>query len=130
MHGRLTWDFDFQGAVDIVIASITTLFYVLAAYPRVRKLVQTEIDRVVGRDRLPTLDDRPSMPYSEAVYRELVCWALSDGLEVPHCTSENDIYKGYFILKSKDMGLKMVFSPVTSSDMKQGARTVVISNIL
>lgn len=39
-------------------------------------------------------------------------------IEVLHCTSEDGIYKEHFILKSKHMGMKMVFSPVTSSEMK------------
>ncbi|XP_067616610.1 probable cytochrome P450 304a1 [Eurosta solidaginis] len=39
-------------------------------YPEVLKRVQAEIDAVVGRGRLPTLDDRRYMPYTEATLRE------------------------------------------------------------
>ena len=33
-----------------------------------------EIDEVVGRDRLPTYEDRKSLPYIEAIYREVMRW--------------------------------------------------------
>ena len=31
---------------------------------------QAEIDTVVGKDRLPTMDDRPLLPYLDAIFRE------------------------------------------------------------
>jgi cytochrome P450 len=36
----------------------------------VQKRAQAEIDEVVGLDRLPNFDDRPHLPYVEAVLRE------------------------------------------------------------
>ncbi|KAF8342447.1 cytochrome P450 [Amanita rubescens] len=42
----------------------------MALYPSVQKRVRDEIDRVVGRHRLPTFDDRPSLPHVDAVLRE------------------------------------------------------------
>jgi len=43
-------------------------------YPEVQRKAQEEIDRVVGRDRLPTISDRPNLPYIEAVIKELLRW--------------------------------------------------------
>ena len=34
-------------------------------HPEVQKTVQEELDRVVGRDRLPAMADRPSLPYTQ-----------------------------------------------------------------
>ena len=31
---------------------------------------QAEIDAVVGNDRLPTMEDRPLLPYLDAIFRE------------------------------------------------------------
>ena len=42
--------------------------------PRVWKFAQAEIDAVIGTDRLPELEDRPSLPYVEAIIRETVRW--------------------------------------------------------
>ena len=40
-------------------------------YPDVYRNAQEEIDRVVGRERLPELSDRASLPYLEALVTEL-----------------------------------------------------------
>ena len=38
------------------------------------KRVQAEIDAVVGTDRLPEFDDRPSLTYIDAILRETLRW--------------------------------------------------------
>lgn len=35
---------------------------------------QAEIDAVIGRDRLPTLDDLEDLPYTYAIVHELLRW--------------------------------------------------------
>ena len=42
----------------------------MVLHPEVQKRAQEELDRVVGLDRLPELDDRPLLPYIDAIYRE------------------------------------------------------------
>lgn len=39
--------------------------------PEAFKKAQDEIDRVIGSDRLPTIDDRSSLPYLECVLKEV-----------------------------------------------------------
>jgi cytochrome P450 len=46
----------------------------MVLYPDVQKRAQAEIDSVIGRDRLPTFDDRSSLPYVESVLRETFRW--------------------------------------------------------
>ena len=55
-------------------ATITVLFLALVLYPDVQKRAQAELDAIVGRDRLPTFDDRPRLPYIEAICREVLRW--------------------------------------------------------
>ena len=43
-------------------------------FPDVQKQAQQEIDLVVGDSRLPTFEDRPSLPYIDALIRELFRW--------------------------------------------------------
>ena len=43
----------------------------MAREPEVQCRVQAEIDQVVGADRLPRLQDRDQMPYTEAVIMEV-----------------------------------------------------------
>ena len=42
--------------------------------PRIWKRAQAEIDATVGTDRLPEYDDRPSLPYVDAIIRETLRW--------------------------------------------------------
>ena len=42
--------------------------------PHVWKRAQMDIDAVVGMDRLPEFDDRPSLPYVDAIVREVLRW--------------------------------------------------------
>ena len=43
-------------------------------HPEVQRKAQAEIDRVIGSDRLPTLADQPSLPYIEALTKEVFRW--------------------------------------------------------
>ena len=53
-----------------------TLFLAMALYPEVQKKAQAEIDDVVGPNRIPDFKDRSSLPYINAVIKELSRWNL------------------------------------------------------
>ncbi|KAG5635497.1 hypothetical protein H0H81_011032 [Sphagnurus paluster] len=46
----------------------------MALNPDKQALAQAEIDRVVGRERLPVIADRPDLPYLEALIKETLRW--------------------------------------------------------
>jgi cytochrome P450 len=46
----------------------------MVSYPDVQRRAQAEIDSVIGKDRLPTFEDRASLPYVESVLRETLRW--------------------------------------------------------
>ena len=52
------------------VSAIQTFFLAMTLYPEVVARAQEEIDRVVGRDRLPTVEDRKTMPYLDALMKE------------------------------------------------------------
>lgn len=56
--------------------SSTLLIFILAMLlnPDVQARAQAEIDSIVGLARLPVFEDRPSLPYIEAVLRETLRW--------------------------------------------------------
>ena len=58
------------------MSSVQTLFLALALYPEAQKKAQAEIDAVVGSDRLPDFQDRSSLPYINAVVKEITRWNL------------------------------------------------------
>ena len=41
-------------------------------YPEAQKKAQAEIDTVVGKDRLPDSNDKESLPYVEALMKEVL----------------------------------------------------------
>ena len=79
----------------------TQTFFILAMtlHREVQEKAQAEIDRVIGSDRLPTFEDRRSLPYVEAVYREVLRWRPVAPLGFPHCTTADDVYNGFYIPK-------------------------------
>ncbi|XP_031817498.1 cytochrome P450 2F2 [Sarcophilus harrisii] len=50
------------GGTETVGTTLRHGFLLLMKYPHIQARVQEEIDRVVGRGRRPTLEDRPAMP--------------------------------------------------------------------
>jgi hypothetical protein len=46
----------------------------MVMYPDAQRKAQEEIDRVIGPGRLPGFEDRPSLPFVEAFYREVQRW--------------------------------------------------------
>jgi hypothetical protein len=51
-----------------------TLYLVVTLFPDIQSKAQEEIDRVVGKDRLPVLADRDSLPYLSALQSEIYRW--------------------------------------------------------
>jgi len=85
-------------------AVMEALILVLAMNPHVQTRAQMELDKVVGSPtssvfRLPSFLDRPSMPYMEALTKELMRWHPSAAYGFPHATMEEDVYRGWRIPK-------------------------------
>lgn len=66
-------------------------------YPDIQRKAQAELARVVGTQRMPTVADRDSLPYVNAVILESLRWHVAITLGVPHRTAKDEVYKGYFI---------------------------------
>ncbi|KAL0957067.1 hypothetical protein HGRIS_003164 [Hohenbuehelia grisea] len=89
----------YGGAADTTTSSI--LFFILAMilHPHAAKRAQAEIDSFLRGVRLPTFEDRPHLPYIEAIFREVLRWRPAIPLGVPHAVIDDDVYEGYFIPK-------------------------------
>ncbi|KDR68481.1 hypothetical protein GALMADRAFT_231148 [Galerina marginata CBS 339.88] len=86
-------------ATCYTVSVLGTFFYAMTISPNVQKKAQLEIDSIVGCDRLVDYCDRNSLPYVEAIYREVLRWRPVNPLGVPHYTSEEDFYNGFYIPK-------------------------------
>ncbi len=53
---------------------MASLFLALLLFPEVQERAQAERDSVIERDRLPTYDDKPRLPYIQAMIKELLRW--------------------------------------------------------
>lgn len=79
---------------DTTATTLQWFFKAAILFPEAIKTAQTEIDQVVGRDRLPNWEDRPNLPYLAAVIEETHRWATATPLAFIHATSEADTYRG------------------------------------
>jgi hypothetical protein len=57
-----------------VSAALGIWFVAMVLYPDVQRKAQEEIDGVVGKYRLPTMDDFDNLPYLKAVLKESMRW--------------------------------------------------------
>ncbi|KAJ3505896.1 hypothetical protein NLJ89_g7171 [Agrocybe chaxingu] len=93
----------YGAASDTTISVTNTFFYAMSLHPEVQVKAQAEIDRVVGTHRLPEFTDRPSMPYIEAIYRELLRYGPPVPPGVMHTLAEDDYYREYFLPKGSQV---------------------------
>ncbi|KAH9478395.1 Cytochrome P450 monooxygenase 98 [Psilocybe cubensis] len=89
----------YGAASDTTISASNTFICQMVLNPDVQRKAQEEIDRVVGSKRLPTFEDRKSLPYLEAIYREVLRFKPPIPISVAHAVTEDDHYKGYLIPK-------------------------------
>ncbi|KAI0264227.1 cytochrome P450 [Gloeopeniophorella convolvens] len=81
------------------VAAILSFFLAVLLHPDTQARAQAELDAVTGRERLPTFEDRPQLPYVDALCKEVLRWQPVGPLSVPHATTQDDVYEGYFIPK-------------------------------
>ena len=53
---------------------MSAFFLAMTINPDILKQAQAEVDAVVGHERLPTFQDRDSLPYVNAICIELLRW--------------------------------------------------------
>jgi cytochrome P450 len=75
-------------------------------FPDVAKVAQAELDGLCG-DRMPDLDDVPSLPYIRALAKECLRWMPGFFLGIPHAVTQDDMYLGYRIPKDSTIILNV-----------------------
>ncbi|KAK7688917.1 hypothetical protein QCA50_007608 [Cerrena zonata] len=89
----------FGAGVDTTSPTLQLFFYLMMTHPDIQKKAQNELHTVIGERRLPTLNDRPNLPYVEAIVKEVLRWQPVTPLALPHYTAAADEYRGYYIPK-------------------------------
>ncbi|MCI4390646.1 hypothetical protein PGIGA_G00125010 [Pangasianodon gigas] len=80
----------------------TTLRYalmLLIKHPEIQDRMQKEIDNVIGRERSPSLEDKKSLPFTDAVIHEIQRYMDLVPLNIPHYTTHQIKFRGYIIPK-------------------------------
>ncbi|THU83604.1 cytochrome P450 [Dendrothele bispora CBS 962.96] len=84
---------------DTLMSVSSGFMLAMVRWPEIQKRAQEEIDRVVGRKRFPVFADSVNLPYVTAIVKETCRWRPVAPLSVPHASTEDDVYMGYFIPK-------------------------------
>ena len=71
----------------------------MAHHPDIQVKVQDEIDRVIGRENLPDVDDINDLPYTMAVINEVYRYHSMSAFTFAHSTTCDTELDGYFIAK-------------------------------
>ncbi|KAK7029530.1 hypothetical protein VNI00_014407 [Paramarasmius palmivorus] len=87
-----------EAGSDTTSSFLKYLIIALIAFPRVQRKAQEEIDRVVGHERIPTLQDIENLPYIRALIKEVIRIRPVVPL-VPHGTLADMEYRGFMIPK-------------------------------
>ena len=102
--GEITDDMTPDLCMDMLIAGTDTsaqtvnwFLLILANRPEIQARVHEELDRVIGRDALPTVDDRTRLPYTFACLAESMRYRTIGPLGLPHRASEDAEIGGYLI---------------------------------
>ncbi|KZV76685.1 cytochrome P450 [Peniophora sp. CONT] len=89
----------YAGGADTTVAAMTTFMLCMTLNPDTQQRARDELDRVVGLDRVPTLDDRKNLPYLNALIKEVFRWAPPVPQGLPHMVVQDDHYQGLLIPK-------------------------------
>uniref|UniRef100_A0A8C1MRH2 Cytochrome P450 2K1-like n=1 Tax=Cyprinus carpio TaxID=7962 RepID=A0A8C1MRH2_CYPCA len=88
----------FVAGTDTTGTTLRWGLMLMAKYPHIQDRVQEEIDRLIG-GRQPVVEDRKKLPYTDAVIHETQRLANIIPLNLPHMTSCDVTFNGYFIKK-------------------------------
>ncbi|KAH9934293.1 putative monooxygenase [Fomitopsis serialis] len=90
----------FGGGLDTNMSTIFTFFLAMLHHPEVQAKAQAEIEAVVGSECLPSIADRPSLPFVRSIVAEVYRWFPAAPLGLPHALSQDDVYESYLLPKA------------------------------
>ncbi|XP_034394494.1 cytochrome P450 2K1-like [Cyclopterus lumpus] len=86
----------FSAGTDTTASTLRWGLLLMAKYPHIQDQVQEELSRVVG-SREVQVEDRKNMPYTDAVIHETQRLANIVPMAIPHKTSRDVTFQGFFI---------------------------------
>ncbi|KAK3755591.1 hypothetical protein QZH41_017586, partial [Actinostola sp. cb2023] len=89
----------FSAGIETMSTCLLWTIIYMVRNPEVQHLVHEELDKVIGQDRVPAMNDRQSLPYMEATVAEVLRFSSPVPLLFPHSTTVDTNLNGYFIPK-------------------------------
>ncbi|KAK3299783.1 cytochrome P450 [Chaetomium fimeti] len=87
-----------EAGSDTTSSTLYAFVQAMVLYPDVQKKAQAEIDRVVGPNRMPTMDDEHNLQYIRGIVKESLRWMPTTIMgAVPHAATQDDWYDGHLI---------------------------------
>lgn len=90
----------FGASQDTLSTALQWIILILVKYPEEQARLQLEVDRVVGRGRLPSLEDQVRLPYVMAFLYEVMRFSSFVPLTIPHYTITDTSIGGYSVPKN------------------------------
>ncbi|CAG7852712.1 O-methylsterigmatocystin oxidoreductase Short=OMST oxidoreductase; AltName: Full=Aflatoxin B synthase; AltName: Full=Aflatoxin biosynthesis protein Q; AltName: Full=Cytochrome P450 64 [Serendipita indica DSM 11827] len=84
---------------DTTVTSIVNFLFSIVVFPEWQIKIQEEIDEVVGHDQVPNINNISKLKIFNAVWKESFRWNASVPLGVPHMSTQEDVWNGYYIPK-------------------------------
>uniref|UniRef100_A0A673CKC6 Cytochrome P450, family 2, subfamily X, polypeptide 9 n=1 Tax=Sphaeramia orbicularis TaxID=375764 RepID=A0A673CKC6_9TELE len=88
----------FGAGTETTATTLRWILLFMIKYPKIQDQIQEEISRVVGSRKLQ-YEDRNNLPFTNAVIHETQRLANVFPMSVPHRTSKDVTFQGYFIEK-------------------------------
>jgi cytochrome P450 len=87
----------FEAGSGTTAAAMMSFLLTMVLHPEAMRVLQSELDRVVGDDRLPNFEDLPQLPITRATVKETLRWRPVTAGGIPHQLIKDDTYEGFFI---------------------------------
>uniref|UniRef100_A0A3Q3W3N1 Uncharacterized protein n=1 Tax=Mola mola TaxID=94237 RepID=A0A3Q3W3N1_MOLML len=89
----------YLAGTETTSSTIRFALNVMIRYPKIQETMQQEISTVIGQERCPYVDDRKSLPFTDAVIHEIQRLLDIVPMSVPHYALHDISFRGYTIPK-------------------------------